>query len=157
MSENFTWNGNEFRTKLVATSAQNLVLAAATLQRHMRKLLSVSAGGASKRAKGIREDIYTGGNVDAETVQKYRHSEPGEPPRKITGFLQRNVTMRVHPGGDRVDVGLFKNAIYGYYLERGIRNDWGTWRIAPRPWMLEALKQNYAEIARVAAIGRAAE
>ncbi len=57
-------------------------------------------------------------------------SKPGEPPRKRTGWLARNVTYEVDGKNGVARVGLTANARYGIYLELG------TSRMAARPWLL---------------------
>jgi len=75
----------------------------------------------------------------------YRNpSRPGEPPRKITGWLQRNVVYELDVGGLKARVGLAANATYGAYLELG------THRVRPRPWLLSTLEQERPYMAALA-------
>ena len=62
-------------------------------------------------------------------------SLPGEPPRKRTGWLQRNVLYEVNQKAGTVRVGVTQNAKYGLYLELGTR------RMQARPWLLSTLRQ----------------
>jgi hypothetical protein len=128
-----------------------------------QNILNVSAGGASKTALGwrrskgsgrsrvvrraIRQAQRQGASMRqaerraALIYDKFRHSKPGEPPRKITGFLRRNVVIRKMDHAT-YRVGLFRNAMYGFYLDQGTN---------PRPWILPALNQALPRIRNVVA------
>jgi hypothetical protein len=62
-------------------------------------------------------------------------SKPGEPPRKRTGWLQRNVLYELDEKTLSGRVGITRNARYGLYLELGTR------RMAARPWLLATLQK----------------
>ncbi len=62
-------------------------------------------------------------------------SKPGEPPRKRTGWLQRNVLYELDEPSLSGRVGITRNAKYGLWLEIGTR-----WMHA-RPWLLATLKK----------------
>lgn len=62
-------------------------------------------------------------------------SKPGEPPRKRTGFLARQVLYDLDQARMTGRVGVTRNARYGVWLELGTR------RMKPRPWLLATLKK----------------
>lgn len=62
-------------------------------------------------------------------------SKPGEPPRKRTGWLQRNVLYELDAKKQEGRVGITRNALYGLYLEMG------TKFMAARPWLFATLKR----------------
>lgn len=65
-------------------------------------------------------------------------SRPGQPPRKQTGTLQRSVTYEVNPTTMTARVGT--NIKYGRYLE------FGTRKMAARPWLRRSLDEMRGEI-----------
>ena len=67
-------------------------------------------------------------------------SQPGEPPRKRTGFGQRNVIYRLDQTRMMSKVGIMGNAPYMAYLELGTR------RVRARPWLLATLMRFRAQI-----------
>lgn len=83
--------------------------------------------------------------VKSVTIYPYP-SQPGEAPRKRTGWLQRHVIMEFAKQGaagaevmaSRTGVG--RNALYGLYLELGTR------RMKPRPWLVATLMKHKAMI-----------
>lgn len=85
-------------------------------------------------------------------------SLPGEPPGRESGALIRSLRTRLMPSKKRGELAYaIAGAEYGFMLESGTRNRAGQ-RIAPRPFMVPAARQNVANfVARVeAAIERAA-
>lgn len=60
-------------------------------------------------------------------------SKPGEPPRKRTGWLQRNVVYSIDRATLSARVGVTQNARYGAYLEVG------TSRMLARPFLRSTL------------------
>jgi hypothetical protein len=71
-------------------------------------------------------------------------SKPGEPPRKRTGWLQRNVLYELDEKALEGRVGLTPNAKYGLFLEVG------TKRMAARPWLFATLKRLWNKIKAIA-------
>jgi hypothetical protein len=126
---------------------ENLERAGIVLVKELQKVLSVSAGGTSAKARRIR------GSPGHKQYERYRHSLPGEPPRMITGLLRKSVTYKVDRKKLVVRVGLFKAAIYGIYLEYGVRGTDGGWRIAPRPWLRVTMKRMQRKLAKIIAEG----
>jgi hypothetical protein len=70
-------------------------------------------------------------------------SRPGEPPRKRTGWLQRNVVYTLDRQKLTGTVGVTINAKYGLYLELGTR------RMAARPWFLATLRRYTPQISNL--------
>ncbi len=60
-------------------------------------------------------------------------SRLGEPPRKRTGYLQRNVLYELDEPALTARVGMSTNAKYGAYLEKGTKH------LQRRPWLLATL------------------
>lgn len=73
----------------------------------------------------------------AATHTVYPHpSRPGEPPRKRTGWLQRNVNYELDRKRLAGRIGIATNAKYGAFLELGTR------RMQPRPFLLSTIRAN---------------
>lgn len=62
-------------------------------------------------------------------------STPGNPPHKRTGWLQKNVLYVLDKAKGLGKVGVTVNASYGAYLE------FGTRKMAARPWLVATLKR----------------
>lgn len=75
-------------------------------------------------------------------------SPPGQPPRKRTGWLQRNVLYETDEKAGLARVGITKNARYGLFLELG------TGRMAARPWLLATLQRVWPRMQALAGSGR---
>jgi hypothetical protein len=67
-------------------------------------------------------------------------SKPGEPPRKRTGNLQRNVMYELDEASLKSRVGITPNAIYGLFLELG------TIYMLARPWLMATLRKYRQQI-----------
>lgn len=72
-------------------------------------------------------------------------SAPGEPPRKRTGWLQRNVLYELDEAQKRGRVGIGRMALYGVYLELGTRRG-----LAARPFLLAMVNKHRAELQKLA-------
>lgn len=175
MSGSVHWNDAKLRAGLQTAERECVNLLGAHYVRAAQEKISVSAGGAGKRARAVRRtkgklvgilykeysrDLKKGltperamGRARA-TYEKYRHSKPGEPPRVITNFLRKNVVYKVLDRALPVArAGLFVNALYGYFLEVGfrVRTKNGTRRVAPRPWMLKTFQEQMGAFRSIAA------
>lgn len=93
----------------------------------------LQTGQSYKRYKGASGVYYRG--LDP--------SNPGEPPHKVTGQLQRSVTSQ--PSADGLNYLVGTNIPYGSFLE------FGTSKMAPRPWLRPTLFENQTEIMRIVA------
>lgn len=71
-------------------------------------------------------------------------SQAGEPPRKRTGFGQRNVLRVYDKENMTARVGVATNAIYMLFLEVGTRH------IRPRPWLWSTVLKVFPQIQMLA-------
>lgn len=113
-----------------------------------KSAVGISANGADKRARQVRGKIRQRQAVSVKLWEKFRHSLPGEPPRKITGFGEANIQTRPFRAGrsSGYRVGVFQNAVYMAYLDMGVkarggRSGYLQWRVAPRPWVIPSLRR----------------
>lgn len=128
---------------------QKIVLQCASIYQTVAKdTVGVSANGLGKKARGVRSKIARRQRVPVALWEKYRHSLPGEPPRKLSGFGQSNIQIKPFRQNKRSGyrVGLFRNAIYMAYLDMGVRPGGGRfghgrYGIAPRPWVVPSLRR----------------
>lgn len=115
---------------------RNMLSAATIYLNEAKRTVGVSAGGSSKRARKIRSD------PSHKEYESFRHSKPGEPPRKITGWGQQHIVMQAREQRDdvkaSVSVGVQRNAWYMAYLDGSILPDLKPRTIAPRPWVVPA-------------------
>jgi phage gpG-like protein len=116
------WHGDAAMDHVRGRAVQFLYLAAFTVERKAKDLLSVAGSG---RVKGRKSGPVT-------------HSRPGESPRKQTGILHDSVTSEVDPSSLSARVG--SNLKYAAWLELG------TGRIAPRPWLRRALAEMQSRV-----------
>lgn len=125
---------------------RNMLAAANIYLNEAKRVVGVSAGGASKKARAIR------GNPSHEKYEEYRHSKPGEPPRKITGWGQQHIVIQAQERRDAVaasvSVGVQKNAWYMAYLDGSILSENKPRRIAPRPWVRPTYSKTASQIER---------
>lgn len=164
MAGELKWDDTKLKAGLQTAERNCVKLCAAHWARAAQQKVSVSAGGAGKRARKIRatkgaivgilaseyakrrREGYTPRGARENVAQlydTYRHSKPGEPPRKITGFGQRNIVSKMADTARPIArAGLFLNALYMYFLDqgfvirrRGSKSKRGGTRVAPRPWM----------------------
>ncbi len=77
-------------------------------------------------------------------------SLPGEPPKKVTGELQRSIAWATESDTSSVALQVGMNLPYGRYLEEGTSKD-GKPLMAPRPYLrvtlIERLKRIQAGVA----------
>lgn len=117
-------------TRLREAHVRGLLRAVAHLHSRILQVLNVpNTGTRVRRSRG--RGSYTA---------YLNPSKPGEPPRKRTGWLQRNVVYDVDKQRLSARVGLTVNAKYGIYLELG------TSRMHPRPWLLATAKAEAANV-----------
>lgn len=131
MNGRMDWHGGEAERRVLNASWEGLVRAVLYYHARLQDALNVSA----KVGRGTK-------------ASDYQASRPGEPPRKRTGWLQRNVVYELDRMSLRARVGVTKNALYGVFLELG------SIRIAARPWLLSTLRKCWTQIAELA--GKAA-
>ncbi|MBR9800553.1 hypothetical protein GYB59_02105 [bacterium] len=124
-------NDKAFMKALSGATGDGLKMA--TVFAHQQAQLMVN-----KPNTGVRVPVKRktkGGNKRSRTVYA-NPSAPGEPPRKQTGWGQRNIVWEFDDQKLIGRYGVRKNALYMYFLHIGTRF------IAPRPWLLEALTNN---------------
>lgn len=170
MAGNVNWNDAKLNAGLQKAERQLVSEMAEMWTRSAKLKVNVSAGGNNKKARAIRrtKGAITGPLAEtyknwrargysakearekvAEQYEKYRHSKPGEPPRKITGFGQRNIVWKmIDRAMPTARAGLFVNAMYMFFLEkgfvirrRGSKSKRGGTRVEARPWMVKTFNE----------------
>lgn len=124
----YTWEGDKAAADLKAAVWNGISRAVVFFWQKVQETLNVPARAERKKrlrgpSKGKRRVTYVEG------------SAPGEPPRKRTGWLQRNTLYDLDPADMSGRVGVAKNAVYGAYLELG------TERVQARPWLKVTLEK----------------
>lgn len=122
------WHGDDVRRELNLSVRQRLEAACRTLRRHARE----KANRAYRKSYRLR-----GGGEVTETGA----SRPGEYPRKRTGDLRTSFDFEFYPSGMKARWGT--NVKYGKWLE------FGTRRMAPRPWMALTNRAKADEVKRL--------
>ena len=79
------------------------------------------------------------GRVYTRRGIEHQASAPGEPPAPDTGSLRASVTHEVVGSGNSIEVRVGTNKKYGKTLE------FGTFSIAPRPWLFKTIKENWSK------------
>lgn len=125
------WNGGRFVADLKADTGKNIEKACIYLKGKVKE--RIGQGQPYVRHKGPKGVHYEGQNPSA----------PGEPPHKITGFLQRSIAYEM--AADRMSGSVGTNVEYGFFLEVG------TSRMAARPWLRSTLEAEAAAIRRIIA------
>jgi len=182
MAGEVNWNDAKLKANLQKAERKCVASMAAHWVRAAKQKVSVSAGGASKKARAVRrtkgqlrgplrkaydkELKLQGDSFRAHKLalraagvlyDEFRHSNPGEPPRKITGFGQSNIVSRMaDTSRPLARAGLFVNALYMYFLEtgfvirrRGSKSKRGGTRVAPRPWMNKTTQEEMPALRRI--------
>lgn len=125
----------------------DLIMAGRHFQDAAKRTVGVSAGGAGRRAKKIRND------PSHKEYEDYRHSKPGEPPRKITGWFQQHIILEIHDNKDAgkayVAVGVQRSAWYGAYLDGSVLPDLKPRKVAPRPWVMPTYAREQTTLQRI--------
>lgn len=130
------WNGDRIARKVRAEEKRRIARASLVVNRRAKELLSVSGvGGQIKGGYAVQ-----GGR--GKRIYNAFPSRPGEPPHKQRGTLRANVSTEL---GDRGGVpfgriGPGSLTPYGKFLELG------TSRMKPRPWLVRAFRESYAQI-----------
>lgn len=133
-----------FRKHLHAAVEQGMNKAGVGLVGHLRAKINVSAraetpGGRSSR---LRQAKAAGRRA---TRFIYEPSAPGEPPRKRTGTLLKSVATTTDDRGEEIATRVGTNLDYGRFLE------YGTSRMAARPWLRPGLAEFKARFAAIVA------
>lgn len=137
MSNRVNWNGAAVRRQFDAMISGRIKAACIFLENQVKEDISQSGtlryNPMGKRGKPLKTQ---------KTVYNLTHSRPGNPPYKQTGTLRRAVGHEVKGLRGRVGVDLAM-ARYGKFLELG------TSKMAARPFLRPALRNNAAQIKAV--------
>jgi len=114
--------------------------------RHRRKIQGTDSY-EEFEAHHFHEGTKPGSNKTSIRVYPYP-SKPGEPPKKRTGFGQRNITLEFDEQNNVGRYGIRGNALYMFFLEVGTR------RVAARPWMVRALTDHLKMVIALLKTGR---
>lgn len=128
------WHGDEFIKNLEQQLGDNLEKAAIYLKDRVKEAVNQSQP--YERYIGENGVYYKGDDP----------SEPGEAPKKITGTLQRSITHKMSTDRQHAYVG--SNLDYAYYLE------FGTSKMAARPFLRSTLIEEADAIAKIVTTGK---
>lgn len=131
---NIEWNGDQFLQDVERQLGDNLEKAAIYFKEQVK--LAINRSQDRERSVGEAGVYYKG--LDP--------SQPGEPPKKLVGFLQRSIAHAMSPDRQQAYVGT--NLDYGLYLELG------TSKMEARPYLRPTLARLRDEIARIVATGK---
>ena len=120
-----TSRSDEVLARLRQKALRGLGRATVYLHTQLLQVLNVSAQPTRQR----RLRTGRGGKKGSSYTVYARPSRPGEPPRKRTGWLQRNVVYAIDETTLTSRIGVRANAKYGLFLELGTRH------MRPRPWL----------------------
>lgn len=137
------WSGDQAAEAVRSLTLERLTRATLKLWERVTEALNVPNTG--ERVKHPTKKTPSGRAV---TYTIYPHpSLPGEPPRKRTGWLQRNTLYDIDEQAISGRVGVQQNAKYGAYLELGTR------RMKARPFLLATVQKCIAELRAIIAGG----
>lgn len=125
------WNGDAFAADLAKQLGDNLEKAAIFYKGKVKEAINRSQ---DKEGTGLN-------------TRGLDPSQPGEPPKKLTGFLQRSIAHAM--SSDRQQAFVGSNLDYSLYLEIG------TVKMAARPFLRRTLAENKDTIAKIIASGKA--
>jgi HK97 gp10 family phage protein len=120
--------------RLLAAHLRALMRVTALLHAGLLERLNAPNTGVRRRRKKPRRGSYT---------VYPSPSKPGEPPRKRSGWLQRNVVYQIDKSALSARVGVTANARYGLYQELG------TSRMAARPWLASTAREMAPRLAKL--------
>jgi HK97 gp10 family phage protein len=148
------WNDNVAK-ELGEDLSRNLEAAAIYFKGKVKEAINRSQP--YKRSTNTQITTHENGKVierikrEAENAGIYYYgldpSEPGQPPKKVTGFLQRSIAHEMSEDKTQAFVG--SGLDYAYYLETGTR------KMAARPFLQSTLLAEQDKIAKIIAEGHA--
>src|SRR5579862_4417139 len=124
------WQGDQAIAEVKALGWERLQRVVAFYWTAVTEALSVS----NPRVPRTRTRTTKNGAKGSTYATYPTPSKPGEPPRKRTGWLQRNVLYELDEATLTAKVGITTNARYGLFLELGTR------KMLARPFLLGTLK-----------------
>lgn len=130
-----TWRGPEAVSLINAEVGRRVDAAARVLRDRAKELVS--------RDQPVR--IY--GKAAGRSRTGLDPSKPGEPPKKVTGWLRTNIRKEFSRALVEARVGVGVAVPYGKYLELGTRT------MEPRPWLSRAVYESAGELHRRFGIG----
>ena len=138
-------NTGEFINRLRGACLEGLKRAAIFAHAECRKAVAESAGPVAKK----RQRSTVAGEKGSQYTEYTRPSVAGEAPHKRTGIGGSNIVFETNDNlrAPAARVGVARAGIHMIYLELG------TEHIAPRPWLLKTIMDNWRMIGQLAAIG----
>lgn len=145
------WRGKQIMDQVEARVQQNMDKAAILLQGEIVR----SFGSPSAMPEGALKRTYGGDfrKLKAKEWRGMQHSAPGEPPYVQTGMLRRSIAwaapsklIRLVGSALRPQGGSGSHS-YAWYLE------YGTSKMAARPYLLPALRRLRAQLFKIIATG----
>ena len=143
MAAGMKWNGKKFEKFLRHTTADGLNRGGTFYHAKCQEVVGRPNTGVKVKVKRQAP----GGNKSTRTIYP-NPSKAGEPPRKRTGFGQRNIVKEFNREKMYVRVGVGANAFYMFLLEIGTRF------IERRPWLVSTLKKHLDTIVNLMASGK---
>lgn len=135
------WNGDKYKDLMRIEMENRLEGAITVVFNRMRRLLSVSGTGVRLEGGEVVKKVKGGSRGRGKTVYGAFPSRPGESPHKQTGELRRSIAKEVDRKNLVARAGT--NKLYGKWLE------FGTSKMAPRPWARRALMESFARIRKI--------
>ena len=138
-----TWNGDRATQVVLDAGWDGLRRAVIFFWNTLINVLNVSNPGERRRRKR-----NTRAGAKGSTYTIYPHpSRPGEPPRARTGWLKGHIQYEFDRATMSARVGVGLAAKYGLYLE------FGTRKMAPRPWLFATLRKVLPQLKALAERG----
>jgi len=138
------WHGKKVQQAIALDIRQKILQSVMLIEANTKVLLG-QAGGRTESGRAVLKPGTKTVRIDpvsgkkAGKINTYR-SQPGEPPRKQSGHLGRSVASEIHPTLPIGRAGVTKSAPYGKFLE------FGTRKMAPRPFLRPSLKKSLPDI-----------
>jgi HK97 gp10 family phage protein len=135
-----TWEGDKALVALKGVAWERLQRIAVFFWQAVVLALNVS----NPRVPKKRTRNTSGGPKGSVYATYPTPSLPDEPPRKRTGWLQRNVLYELDKEKMEAKAGITVNALYGAFLELGTR------KMAARPFLKSTLEKTMPQLKAIA-------